>query len=504
MKGQSNSAVVEEKMSVLEFKNVSKSFPGVKALSGISFSVEKGDVHVLIGENGAGKSTLIKILTGVNKPDEGSEIWIDDKKVDITSPVDALNQGIVAIYQDFSLFDNLTVVENIALGLQIANGKKIVDWKHMKKRAAEAMKKVRLEANPEELVANISVAKKQLVAIARALVYDVKVLIMDEPTSCLSQGEVEQLFEIIRELKADGITIIFVSHKMEEIFEVGDMISVLRDGQYKGTFRKEDITVEQLIELMVGRKITYENYEKRKFHEPILKVENLCKKSNFKDISFELNKGEILGFTGLVGAGRTEVIQALFGLNKPDSGQIYLHGKKVSIDSPVDAIKNKLGYVPENRLTEGLIQTQSIKRNLNVAILKELKQGIFLSNTAKNKSAEKWMEKLAIKPVIPDMLVGKLSGGNQQRVVIAKWLATHPEILIVDEPTNGIDVGAKEEIHRLLRQLAGDGMSIIVVSSELPEVISICDRILVMKNGKIVTEMGEGATQEMILNKAVL
>ena len=491
-------------MSVLEFKSVSKSFPGVKALSDISFTVEKGDVHVLIGENGAGKSTLIKILTGVNSADPGSEIWIDDQKAEIHSPVDALNLGIVAIYQDFSLFDNLSVIENIALGLQVTRHKRIVDWKEMRQKAEKAMKKVRLEANPDELVANISVAKKQLVAIARALVYDVKVLIMDEPTSCLSQGEVEQLFEIVRELKSDGVTIIFVSHKMEEIFEIGDKITVLRDGQYIKTSPREEITVEELIELMVGRKVTYESYEKRERKESILKVENLCKKANFKDINFTLNKGEILGITGLVGAGRTEVVQALFGLNKPDSGQIYLHGKKIAVNSPVDAIKYRFGYVPENRLTEGLIQTQSIKRNLNAAILKHLKKGLFLSKTSLSSSAAEWMEKLSIKPVLPDMPVGKLSGGNQQRVVIAKWLATDPEVLIVDEPTAGIDVGAKEEIHKLLRELSEQGMSIIVVSSELPEVISICDRILIMKNGRIAAEMGEGATQEEILNKAVL
>lgn len=491
-------------MSVLEFKNVSKSFPGVKALSNISFAVQKGDVHVLIGENGAGKSTLIKILTGVNTADEGSEIWIDDSKAEIHSPVDALNLGIVAIYQDFSLFDNLSVVENIALGLQVTRHKKLVDWKAMGQKAEKAMQKVRLDAKPEDLVANISVAKKQLVAIARALVYDVKVLIMDEPTSCLSQGEVEQLFEIVRELKEDGVTILFVSHKMEEIFEIGDKITVLRDGQFIKTAPKDGITVDELIELMVGRKVTYQSYEKREREEPILKVENLCKKANFKDINFTLNKGEILGITGLVGAGRTEVVQAIFGLNKPDSGEIYLHGKPVAINSPVDAIRHKFGYVPENRLTEGLIQTQSIKRNLNIAILKELKKGLFLSNASLNTSAAHWMEKLSIKPVLPDMPVGKLSGGNQQRVVIAKWLATNPEILIVDEPTAGIDVGAKEEIHKLLRELSDGGMSIIVVSSELPEVISICDRILIMKNGRIVAEMGDGATQEEILNKAVL
>ncbi len=491
-------------MSVLEFKNVSKSFPGVKALSDINFAVEKGEVHVLIGENGAGKSTLIKVLTGVNVPDEGGEILIDGKRVNISCPMDALNEGIVAIYQDFSLFDNLTVAENIALGLQVERRKKTVNWNEMKRRANEALEKVGADVRLEEYVENISVARKQLVAIARALVYDVKVLVMDEPTSCLSQGEVDQLFKIVRDLKNDGITILFISHKIDEIFEIGDSITVLRDGQYKGTADKDGITPEELIERMCGRKITYKNYERREKSDVILKVEGMSKKDNFKDISFVLNRGEILGVTGLVGSGRTEMVQALFGLNKPDSGRIELNGKETDIKSPEFAILKKIGYVPENRLTEGLIQNQSVKRNLLVAVLKELKKGLLLSEKSKNETSEKWMKKLGIKPAYPDMLMGKLSGGNQQKAVIAKWLAMNPDILIVDEPTNGIDVGAKEEIHKLLRELSDNGMAVLVVSSELPEVISICDRILIMKNGKIVSEMAGEVTQEQILGKAIM
>ncbi|MBQ4039713.1 MAG: sugar ABC transporter ATP-binding protein [Oscillospiraceae bacterium] len=495
---------MEEKMAYLEFKNVSKTFPGVKALSDVSFGVEKADVHVLIGENGAGKSTLIKVLTGVNIPDAGSEIWLDGKQLNIQSPIDALEEGVVAIYQDFSLFENLTVAENIALGLQIARKRKVIDWKEMRSKAEGALKKVKLDVSLDEYPENISVAKKQLVAIARALVYDVKVLIMDEPTSCLSSGEVEQLFQIIEELKKDGVTILFISHKIEEIYRVGDTITVLRDGQYKGTSPKEEITPDELIEKMCGRKITYTYYDKRERNEVVLEVKNISKKANFKDISFRLNKGEVLGITGLVGAGRTEVVQAIFGLNRPESGEIIIKGKKAIIKSPVDAIKQGIGYVPENRLTEGLIQTQSVKRNINVAILDKLKKGIFLGEKSKNAKASEWIEKLNVKPSYPNMLAGKLSGGNQQRVVIAKWLATDPDILIVDEPTAGIDVGAKEEIHKLLRDLTDQGMSIIVVSSELPEVISLCDRILVMKNGRIVAEMGGDVTQEQILNKAVM
>lgn len=491
-------------MSFLEFKNISKSYPGVKALSNINFAVDKQTVHVIIGENGAGKSTLIKILTGVNIPDEGGEIWLDGKKLNITCPMDALNEGIVAIYQDFSLFDNLSIAENVALGLQLERKRKIVDWNNIRARSNEALKKVKLDVPLEESVENISVAKKQLVAIARALAYDVKVLIMDEPTSCLSKGEVDHLFQVIRELKNEGITILFISHKIEEIFEIGDVISVLRDGQYKGTFNKMDINADTLIERMVGRKITYTNYEKRKKEETILEIRNLSKKANFKDISFNLKRGEILGITGLVGAGRTEVVQALFGLNKPESGEILLGGKKVTINSPVDAIRNGIGYVPENRLTEGLIQNQSVKRNINVTVIDQLKRGLFLSEKAKMESSKTWIEKLNIKPGYPNMLAGKLSGGNQQRVVIAKWLATNPKILIVDEPTNGIDIGAKEEIHRLLRELTERGMSVIIVSSDMTEVISLCDRFLVMKSGRIVAEMSGNVSQEAILNKAVL
>ena len=491
-------------MNILEFRNVSKTYPGVKALDGISFCVEQGQVHVIIGENGAGKSTLIKVLTGVEQPDSGSEILIDDKITTMDIPLNALQKGIVAIYQDFSLFDNLTVAENIAMGQQVEKRRSFVDWKMIRKQARLALEKVNLNIELDELVGNISVAKKQLVAIARALVYDVKLLIMDEPTSCLSKGEVQHLFEIIRSLKAEGITILFVSHKMEEIFEIGDVISVLRDGQYKGTLPKEKAIPDDLIELMCGRKIIYKKYERRKLSDVILKVEGLSKKDNYKDINFELRRGEILGITGLVGAGRSEVALTLFGLNKADSGEITINGKPVSINSTHEAIEHKIGFVPENRLTEGLALTQSVKRNLLIAIIKTLQKGLFLDEAKMHKTSEEWMNKLNIRPGIPEMAANKLSGGNQQRVVLAKWLAISPEILIVDEPTAGIDVGAKEDLHRLLRELSDEGMSIIVVSSELPEIISISDRILVMKRGRIVAEFEDDVTQQQILNTAVM
>ncbi len=489
---------------LLEFQHLSKTFPGVKALEDINFTIMQGEVHVLVGENGAGKSTLIKILSGIYGPDPGSLIIWQGKQLTINDPIVAITNGIVPIYQDFSLFENLTVAENISIGLQVEKKKKTINWKKMYSAAEEVIKRVHLNIDLDEKVQNISVAKQQMVAIARALAYDVKLLIMDEPTSCLSKSEVDNLFNIINDLKSQGITILFVSHKMEEIFKIGDVITVLRDGKYKGTYPKGEITEKQLIKLMVGKEVTYTRYNKRVLSNTLVEVRNLSKKGNFKDISFKLNKGEILGVTGLVGAGRTEMIQALFGLNIPDSGEILIEGKKVNINSPVNAVNYGMGYIPENRQTEGVDLKKDMATNIVITILDELKQRLFISGKKKKKVANIWISKLNIRPPDPNILVSQLSGGNQQRVVIAKWLAIDPKILIVDEPTNGIDVKAKEEIHKILRDLSEKGISIIIVSSDMEEVIALCDRILVLKHGKMVAEIHGDTTQELILNKAIL
>jgi len=490
----------------IKLSNVSKTFPGVKALDNIQLEVKKGEVHALIGENGAGKSTLIKILAGIYKPDEGATIIIDGKEYQSLTPILSLRQGIVVIYQDFSLFPNLSVAENIAISLDIEQDNKFLNWKKLREVASKALNQLGVDIDLDIPLGKLSIAKQQLVAIARALVYDAKMIIMDEPTSALSKGEVELLFKIIRSLQQRGISILFVSHKLEELFEVSSRFTVLRDGKYMGTYNIDEIDSDKLISLMVGRKVEYTRYGADKIGETILEVRNLCKKGNFKDISFELHKGEIVAITGLVGAGRTEVAQALCGINVPDSGEIILEGKQVKINSPEEAVKHGIAFVPESRQTEGLIVRQSLEDNITLPIMKQLVGRLSVINFSKKREvAQQWIKALNIKPPYPNMLVQQFSGGNQQRIVIAKWLATNPKVLIIDEPTNGIDVGAKREIHLLIRELASKGMGIIMISSELPEVLAISDTVLVMRRGRITGRFdGNNVTQEEIMNKAIL
>ncbi|MGI6777367.1 MAG: sugar ABC transporter ATP-binding protein [Acetivibrionales bacterium] len=485
---------------------VSKTFPGVKALDKIGLEVEKGEIHALVGENGAGKSTLIKILAGVYQPDNTAEIIIEGKDTVISNPLVSLRKGISVIYQDFSLFPNLSVAENIAISLDIEKGSKYIEWREINKTARKAIEQIGIDIDPEIQVGRLPVAKQQLVAIARSLVYEAKMIIMDEPTSSLSKSEVETLFKIVRNLKQRGISILFVSHKLEELFEIADRFTVLRDGKYIGTYPKEKLDNDKLISLMVGRKVEFVRQAADEPGEVLLEVKGLSKKGNFIDASFTLHKGEILGLTGLVGAGRSELVQALFGINPPDEGEIILEGKKISINSPQKALEYGIAYVPENRQTEGLVLRQSVQNNLAITIYKNLTKYLnIISKEKKMEAVNSWINKLNIKPAIPDIEAQKLSGGNQQRVVIAKWLATNPKVLIIDEPTHGIDVGAKSEIHRILKELASKGMGIIMISSELPEVLAVSDRILVMRRGRIVGRFeGDNITQEEIMNKAIL
>jgi ABC-type sugar transport system ATPase subunit len=492
--------------TLLEIKHISKFFPGVKALQDISFTINKAEIHALIGENGAGKSTLIKVLSGVNKPEEGGSITMNGQSLGNLTPIQSLKAGIVVIYQDFSLFPNLSVMENIALGLCVNKNEKIVDWKKMEETARQSLEQLGVKNIDLHLnVSELSVARQQLVAIAGALVNDAKLLILDEPTSSLSANEVENLFSIMRSLKKKGISMLFISHKLDELFAVSDRFTILRDGQCIGTYSEEDLDNDTLISLMVGRKIEYKIFEKCICLDPLLEVKNLSKKGNFRNINFTLNKGEIFGLTGLVGAGRTEVASAIFGLNEPDQGDIYLEGKKLCVRHPSQAVAQGIAFVPENRLLEGLVLRKSAEDNIAVTILEQLssKSGL-INNSKKHEITGHWMKTLEIKPNYPDMLVGKYSGGNKQRIVIAKWLATNPKVLIVDEPTNGIDIGAKAEIHQLLRDLAKSGLGIIVISSELPEILSICDRVAVMKRGRIKKILScDGLTQENIMNLAL-
>lgn len=493
--------------SFLELNHISKTFPGVKALTDVHFDIYPGEVHSLVGENGAGKSTLIKIMSGNYQPDEGGEITIEGKRTEINGAIDSIRKGISVIYQDFSLFDNLTVAENIVINQSIEKKEFFLDWKKIKIKAKKALDVVGADIDPMELVENLSVAKQQIVAIAGAIAQEAKMIIMDEPTSALSRGEIETLYEIIEKLKNNNIAIMFVSHKMDELFRVSDRFTILRDGQYIDTCQKEEIDRDGLISKMVGRNVEIKNFANLQPKEEIrLEIKGLSKKGNFKDVSFKLHKGEVLGITGLVGAGRSEMVQSIFGINNPDSGEIFIDGKKVNIKNSWDALEMGIGLIPESRQTQGLILDKDLESNITLPLLKKFTNKIGLINYASQRSSvDKLMNLLDVRPNNSKLLAKQLSGGNQQKVVIAKWLSTNAKILIVDEPTNGVDVGAKSEIHRILRELADKGTSLIIVSSELPEILSISDRILVMRRGKISAEfINDGLTQEAIMDKAIV
>jgi len=490
---------------ILQIEGLRKEFPGVVALDDVNLEIKAGEVHALVGENGAGKSTLIKVLAGVLKPDQG-RIIIAGKQVEFNHPLEALHEGIAVSFQDLSLFPNLSVTENIAISKKIESGDKIINWGEFRQIASKAIEDLGVDIDLEQRLAYLSIGNRQLVAIARAVVHDARLIILDEPTASLANEEVAALFRIIGILKEKGLSILFVSHKLDEIFEVSDSISVLRDGKYIGSYQTDKITEEKLISAMVGRKIIYHKYDKRDCDQPLLEVSNLSKKNNYKDISFVLNKGEILGITGLVGAGRTELVQSIFGNNIPDQGEILLDGKRLDLSSTTKAMKAGISYVPESRQDQGLILGKTLADNIAVTIIEQFKNRFSLINEdKKGKVVERWIKTLNIKPPYPQMEIAQFSGGNQQKAVIAKWLAFNPKVLIVDEPTHGIDIGAKSEIHKLLRNLARDDIGIIVVSSELPEILAICDRTLVMKRGRITHLFkGDKMTQEDILNKAMI
>ena len=489
----------------LRLTNVSKTFPGVNALTNINFDVRPGEVHGLIGENGAGKSTLIKVLAGVYQPDPGAEIEIEGEKVTALTPTESMRRGVMVIYQDFSLFPTLSVKENIAFSQQIEKRRRLIDWKAMEETSRRALSTLGVEIDLNARLSSLSTARQQLVAIARALVYDAKMLVMDEPTSALSSGEVEHLFRVVNELKARGMAIIFISHKLDELFKITDRMTVLRDGHYIGTRISSETDTNEIITMMVGREIKEQHLAGKNIGETVLEVKNISKRGNYQDVSFSVRRGEVLGITGLVGAGRTETVRALFGLNPPDSGEILLEGRKIAPKSPAQAQALGIAYVPESRQTEGLVLQQDSESNLTLSILRRFVRNGLIRFGERRKKAVELIEQLNVKPAYPHMQVDKFSGGNQQKIVVAKWLATNPKVLIVDEPTNGIDVGAKTEIHHLLRELADEGMAVIMVSSELPEILSISDRVLVMRRGRINGEFNaDGLSQEQIMEKAVL
>lgn len=492
-----------EQEVILSLRNITKSFPGVKALDNISVDFFKGEVHSIAGENGAGKSTLMKILTGVYSLEEG-EIWLDGVKERIRNPLDAIKKGLSIIFQEFNLVDALSITENIFIDRLAKAGGMWIDWKDRNRRAAELMREVGYEIDPTTLIKDLSVAEKQMVEIAKAISYGSKIIIMDEPSATLTSREVESLMKIINDLRAKGVTVIYISHKLEEVLEISDRVSVMRDGKLISTRNVSDVTREGIIVDMVGRTIG-EEYPIREQssvqEEVVLEVKNLKRNGVFEDISFQLKKGQVLGLAGLVGAGRTEIVRAIFGADKLDGGEVYLKGKRVSMNKPEDAIQNKIALLTEDRKNQGLLLQFPVSKNISMANLERVTHRGFVNRKQEKRVAEEYIKLLAIKTPTTEQKAIHLSGGNQQKVVLAKWLFADSDIIILDEPTRGIDIGAKHEIYLLINRLVKEGRSVIFISSELPELLAMSDRILVINEGRIKgsLEQREDITAENVM-----
>lgn len=488
---------------VLELKGVTKIFPGVKALDKVHFSLKKGEVHALMGENGAGKSTFIKVITGVHRADEG-EIILDGNQTEFKGPRDAQAAGIAVVYQHPTSYPDLTVTENIFMGHEIVkNG--MIQWKRMNQEADKLLLELNADFKAADEMGTLSVAQQQMVEIAKALSTRARIIILDEPTAALTKNESEDLYRIVDQLKASGVSVIFISHRFEDMYRLADRVTVFRDSRYIGTYESGVITNGELIKAMVGREIRdlYPKPEVKTGPE-ILKVENMSRTGYFKDISFTLHQGEILGLTGLVGAGRTEVAESICGITKPDSGNVYLEGRRVSIKHPADAMREGLVLLPEDRQRAGLILAWGLGRNVTLPIMgKYAKYGI-TNEKMECETAKQLLEEVDTKAVSIFDPAGSLSGGNQQKVVVAKALSQEMKVVIMDEPTKGVDVGAKAEIYQIMGDLAKKGYGILLISSEMPEILGMSDRILVMCNGRLSGELNRGeATQEAILQHAM-
>ncbi|HEY2122905.1 MAG TPA: sugar ABC transporter ATP-binding protein [Chthoniobacterales bacterium] len=482
----------------LRLDKISKKYGGVTALEEVSCSVRKGEIHCLAGENGSGKSTLIKIISGIEHPDSGL-IYFDSDLTRHLDTTESIRRGVQVIYQDLSLFSNLTVAENIALPSVLAKKTIALRWPEIRAHAAETLKRLRLDINLDEIVGNLSLAQQQLVAICRALSGDVKLLIMDEPTTALTRTEVDNLFSVVLDLQAKGISILFVSHKLNEVLEVAERFTILRDGKWIGTFQRSELDSQKLVRLMTGQEVAADAFRPGvKEREVLLETRNLSKRNNFREITFQLHRGEILGLTGLLGSGRTELALALFGMNRPDSGEIYFEGRPVKIRSAQDSIRLGISYVPENRIRQGLVIGQSIGSNVILATADRLLDRFrLISSLKRTQVIRSWIQRLGIKVSDPDLPVETLSGGNQQKVVIARWLATSPKMLILDSPTVGIDVGAKRSVHQLIRELAGSGVGIILITDETGEALNNCERVLLMRSGRIIDCLNSSEETEL-------
>ena len=488
-------------------KNVGKTFSGVNVLRNVNFDLQPGEVHAVVGENGAGKSTFVKILSGVYTPTEG-EIFLDDKKVQILSPISAQKNGISLIHQEPQSFSHLSVAENIFMGHMEGNNFARVRWQDINKKSNELLDSIGLKIDPKIIMEGLSIADQQMIEIAGALSKNSKVLIMDEPTSPLTPNEVGKLFEIVNKLKSNGMAIIFISHRLEEIREISDRVTIFRDGDLITTKQIDDISNEEIIKFMIGRNIENSEVKNNNFlekNEYILNVKNLSLEKKFKDISFDLKRGEILGFAGLVGAGRTDVAKSIFGAEKFDEGEIIYNGQNIVNNSPNDAINKGFAYVPEDRKQMGIFGPVAVEDNITSAVPKDISNtfGLINSKTVSTKTNE-YIKKFNIILTSGRQLIEELSGGNQQKCIISKWLLSKPKVLILDEPTRGVDVGVKSEMYDIINKLAEDGTAIILISSELPEILSLSHRIIVMREGKITKILhNKDANQENIMSYAI-
>lgn len=491
--------------TVLEMKNISKNFSGVKALRNIHFDLRRGEIHALMGENGAGKSTMIKMLAGIYDPSEG-EIFVDGKKVEIADVAKSKSLGIAVIHQELSLVPHMTVAENIFMGRMPTTKFGLVDDKQLHQDALAVLTKLGLQdiISTYAYAGDLTVAQQQLVEIARALSVDSKILIMDEPTASLTDREIDSLLDFVVQLKKSGVAIIYISHRMDEVFRISDRMTILRDGEYIATKNTAELTYDDVVRLMVGRDISdvFPSVTVKPGEE-LLRVEHLNRGKMVQDVSFTLRKGEVLGFYGLVGSGRTEIMRALFGVDAGAEGKVFLEGKEITIKKPKDAIDAGIVLAPESRKEQGLVLIQDIKYNTVLTILDEIIKGIKTNKAKENQIVDEYMDKLKIKATSSAHIVQQLSGGNQQKVVLAKWLATNPKVLILDEPTRGIDVGAKFEIYKLVTQLVDSGVGVIFISSELTEIIHLCTRVYVMREGEMMGEIDRcDLTEELVMKYA--
>lgn len=488
---------------MIQMASISKAFNGNVVLQDVNFELRQGEIHALMGENGAGKSTLMKILSGIHQKDAGT-VKVNGKEVHFKTTKDSEKLGIAVIHQELNILPDLSVTENLFLGKEKTFGFGILRKKEMNKEAKGLLSRLGLDIDPTVPAGELSVGKQQIIEIAKAISSNAKYIIMDEPTAALTDREIQTLFKTVNELKAKGISFVYISHRMEEIFAICDRITILRDGTYIGVREIPKTSFDEIVSMMVGRELG-ERFPSRSvaIGDVKLEVKNLSAKDAFDNVSFELRKGEILGVAGLMGAGRTEVAQSLFGYRKLSAGQVFIDGKPVKINSPIEAMKQHIGFVTEDRKTQGLVLDFSIKENIMLANLeKGSKSGVIVPKI-ENEMAAKYIEQLRIRTSSADLAAGALSGGNQQKVVIAKWLGTNPEILILDEPTRGVDIGAKKEIYQIMNNLAEAGVSILMISSELPEVIGMADRVLVMQEGRVTGMVEKDAmTQENIMHYA--